>query len=424
MHKLSKKINFYQKIKKIFFPFYKSKNIKNLFRILEKNKSKDSQIAMFVGGSVRKFLNDEIIDDIDIATIFSPEEIKEKFKNSNFTIIDTGIEHGSITALIDSNKFEITTLRQDVKTDGRHAKISFTDNWKQDSERRDFTINAIYMDCRGKIYDPQNGIEDLKNKKINFIGDPSTRIEEDYLRIIRYIRFCVQYNIKYSDPEAIGAIKLNLNGIKNLSKERVLNELYKIFKLKNINILLENEEIKNIFLLIFPEFKYLERLKKYIFFENYTLIFCILLVDDKDNYDYFCHKYRVSNNLKKNLGFVANNYAQSKEEKNFFKKNLKKNIYNHGKKNIKLLINFIYYAEPKFSLKLLNNLLIEVDKVEIPKFPFNGKYLKKQGLTEGREIGFVLKELEKEWLNNNFNLEANEAVSIIDKVKKLSVLNV
>ena len=152
MDKLLNNINFYQKIKKIFFPFYKSKDIKNLFSILEKGKLKDTQVAMFVGGCVRKFLTNQIIDDIDIATIFSPEEIKEKFRESNFKIIDTGIKHGSMTAIINSNKFEITTLRQDVKTDGRHAEISFTDNWKRDSERRDFTINAIYMDRRGKIY--------------------------------------------------------------------------------------------------------------------------------------------------------------------------------------------------------------------------------------------------------------------------------
>jgi len=124
------------------------------------------------------------------------------------------------------------------------------------------------MDIRGKIYDLQNGRDDLKNKKINFIGNPSTRIEEDYLRIIRYLRFCIQYNIKHSEPKVINSIKLNLNGIKNLSKERILSELYKIFNLKTINILLENNEIKNIFLLIFPEFKYLRRLEKYIFLKN------------------------------------------------------------------------------------------------------------------------------------------------------------
>ena len=424
MQKIQKKITFYQKIKKIFFPFYKSQDIKKLFRILEKGRPNNNQVAMFVGGCVRKFLNNEIIDDIDIATVFSPTEMKDKFKAINFKIIDTGIEHGSITVIINSNKFEITTLRQDVKTDGRHAEISFTDNWKQDSQRRDFTINAIYMDARGKIYDPENGIEDLKKNKINFIGDPVKRIEEDYLRIIRYLRFCIQYNIKCSDSKIINAIKLNLNRINSLSKERVLSELFKIFNLSNINILLENKEIRNIFLLIFPEFKYLDRLKKYYFSVSAELIFSILLVDEKDNYEYFCHKYRVSNNLKKNLSFIAYNYAEFKKEKNFLKKDLKKNIYNYGKENIKLLIKFIYYAELKFSVKLMNNLLNEVDKTEMPNFPFDGKYLKEQGLAEGKEIGFVLKELEKEWIDKDFNLKFEEASSIINKLKKLSVLNV
>ena len=424
MNKSSTNITYYQKIKNFFFPFYKHKNTKKLFNILEKGKSKNSQVAMFVGGCVRNFLNNEEIDDIDIATIFSPEEIKEKFKNSNFKIIDTGIEHGSVTVIINSNKFEITTLRRDIKTDGRHAEVSFTDSWEQDSERRDFTINAIYMDIRGKIYDPQNGREDLKNNKINFIGDPSLRIEEDYLRIIRYVRFCIQHKVNYFDLKTINAIKLNLNGIKNLSKERILTELYKIFNLNNIISLLEIKEIKNIFLLIFPEFKYLERLKKYIFFKNPELIFSILLVDKKDNFEYFCHKYKASSKLKKVLSFIAENYSRFKKEKNFFKKNLKKNIYNYGKENIKLLIKFVYCAELKFSEKHLDSLLNEVDKIEIPSFPFNGQYLKEQGLTEGKKIGLVLKKLEKEWLDKDFNLKANEAVSIINKLKKSSVFNI
>ena len=378
---------------------------------------------MFVGGCVRKFLNNEIIDDIDIATVFSPEEIKEKFKDSNFKIIDTGIEHGSITAVTNASKFEITTLRHDIKTDGRHAEVSFTDNWKEDSDRRDFTINSIYMDCRGKVYDPQNGKEDLKDNKINFIGDPSKRIEEDYLRIIRYMRFCIQYDNESSDPKTISAIKLNLGGVKNLSKERVINELYKIFNLKNIDILFKNEEIKHIFLLIFPEFKFLERIKKYVFFQNPALIFALLLIDEKDNYEYFCHKYKVSNSLKKILTFIGQNYQKLKDEKNFLKKDLKKNIYNYGKENIKLLVKFAYCAEKKFSSKFLNNLLSEIEKIEIPSFPFNGQYLKKQGLKEGKEIGFALKELEKEWLEKDFNLKNNEAISIVNNIKKSNVLN-
>ena len=228
MEKLSQNTTFFYKVKNFFFPFYKSKDIKNLFYILEKDKNSNNQVAMFVGGCVRKFLTGENIDDIDIATIFSPDEIKEKFKNSEFKIIDTGIEHGSVTVVINSSKFEITTLRKDTKTDGRHSEVSFIDNWQQDSERRDFTINAIYMDRKGKIYDPQNGRHHLKKREIVFIGDPASRIEEDYLRIIRFIRFSIHYECKQSDSETIKSIKLNLGGIKNISKERILSELYKI----------------------------------------------------------------------------------------------------------------------------------------------------------------------------------------------------
>jgi tRNA nucleotidyltransferase/poly(A) polymerase len=431
MEKLSKNTIFFYKIKKFFFPFYKSKDIKKLFYILERGKEKNCQVAMFVGGCVRKFINNENIDDIDIATIFSPEQIREKFKSTEFKIIDTGLEHGSVTAIINSSKFEITTLRKDTKTDGRHAEVLFIDDWKKDSERRDFTINAIYMDRKGKIYDPQNGRHDLKKREIKFIGEVALRIEEDYLRIIRFIRFSIHYNSKQSDIKVIESIKLNLAGIKNLSKERVLGELYKIFKLKNINNIIENKDIKNIFSVIFPEFKYLDRieafyhlLKMKIMYQTPETIFSILLIDEKDNFEYFCHKYKVSNKLKKDLSFIKKNYIKFKEEKNYLKKDLKKNIYKISKNKIKKLIMFIYCAERKFSLDLLKKIIKDIDKMEIPNFPFNGKFIIEQGLEDGKKIGFALKELEKEWIEKNFNLNNQEAISIIDKVKKLNILDI
>ena len=431
MKKLSKNTTFFRILKKVFFPFYKSKDIKKLFNILEKNKKKNTQVAMFVGGCVRKFLSNEDIDDIDIASIFSPEELKEKFKDSEFKIIETGVEHGSVTVILKSSKFEITTLRQDTKTDGRHAEVLFTDNWNVDSSRRDFTINAIYMDRKGKIYDPQNGKKDLKNNQVKFIGEPSSRIEEDYLRIIRFIRFTIYYNNKQSEPKIIEAVKLNLNGIKKLSKERILNELYKIFKLKNINILLENKEIKSIFLVAFPEFKYLDRLEKFlpilkknILFQFPEIIFSTLLVDEKDNYEYFSHKYKVSNKLKKYLNFIAINYIKFKKEKNYLKKDLKKNVYSLGKNNIIELLCFIYCADTKISTKLLNNIFEEINQMNIPDFPFNGQHLIKQGLVDGRKIGYALKELEKEWVQKDFNLNINEVTSIVDKIKKSNILNI
>ena len=422
MDKLSKNITFYQKIKKLFFPFYKTKDIKNLFNILEKNKPRNNEVAMLVGGCVRKFLNNDIIDDIDVATIFSPQEIKEKFKESNFKIIDTGIEHGSVTAIINTSKFEITSLRQDIKTDGRHAEILFTDSWKQDSDRRDFTINAIYMNKRGKIYDPQNGREDLKNNKIKFIGNPTSRIEEDYLRIIRYIRFCIQYNIEHSDPNTINAIKLNLTGLKNLSKERILSELYKIFTLKNLNIILNNKEIKNILLLIFPEFKYLERLKKLNKIDNISslnneILLAILLIDKKNNHEYFLHKYNVSNHLKDKLNLIFKNYLDFSNNKNFFEKNLKKNIYYFGKAHLQTL-NIVYFSINK-NVKLedyLNTSNI-IKKSYVPKFPLDGNFLKNKGVREGATIGKILKLLENDWIESNFQI-SNQRISKIINDKK------
>ena len=424
MKKSSKIKIFFLKVKKVLFPFYKSKDIKILFSILEENQKKNTRVAMFVGGCVRKFLTDENIDDIDLASIYSPEEIKEKFKDTDFKIVDTGVEHGSVTVIINKSKFEITTLRKDIKTDGRHAEVLFIDDWKQDSERRDFTINAIYLDKKGKIYDPQNGRKDLQKKEIKFIGNISTRIEEDYLRIIRFIRFSIHYNCKESDSRIIEAIKLSLNGIKNLSKERVLSELYKILKLENVNNILENKDIKNIFLVIFPEIKYLDRLKKFlhspkinILLQIPDVIFSILLIDEKDNFEYFCHKYKVSNKLKKDLSFISKNYKEYKNKKNYFKKDLKKNIYKLGKINIKKLIVFIYSVEKEFSLNMLNKIINDIDQMKIPNFPFDGKYIIDQGLEDGKKIGSALRELEEEWIKNNFNLKAQEVTSIVNKVK-------
>ena len=213
--------NFIKTIKRNFFPFYRNKKLQFVFNTLQEGFAKDIVVARFVGGCVRKHLTNDIIDDIDIATILSTSEIKEKFKNTDFKVIDTGIKHGTVTLISGQLKLELTTLRKDVKTDGRHAEVEYISDWQLDSERRDFTINAIYLDINGKIFDPQMGTIDLKNNNVKFIGDPQKRIEEDYLRIIRFIRFKIMYNSKV-EPSTIEAIKLNLSGVKKISKERIL----------------------------------------------------------------------------------------------------------------------------------------------------------------------------------------------------------
>ena len=302
-------LNFIKKIKRNLFPFYKNKEIKFIFNKLQEGFTKDEVVARFVGGCVRKYLTNKLIDDIDIATTLNTDEIKAKFKNTNIKVVDTGVKHGTVTLISDHFKIEITTLRKDVETDGRHAQVEYINNWYLDSERRDFTINAIYLDINGKIFDPQNGTIDLQNNNVKFIGDPQKRIEEDYLRIIRFIRFKIMYDSKV-ETSTSQAIKLNLNGVKKISKERILVELFKILDLKKFISLNENEYLKEIFSLIFPEFNNYERLDrlkkiyKNLYIEK-NILLAVLLIDEKNNHEYFAHKYNIANNIKENLNLLA-----------------------------------------------------------------------------------------------------------------------
>ena len=323
--------NFIKTIKRYLFPFYKNKKLKFVFETLQQGFTKETVVARFVGGCVRKHLTNDIIDDIDIATTLNTHEIKERFKNTNLRVIDTGIKHGTVTLISDQLKLELTTLRKDVKTDGRHAEVEYINDWQLDSERRDFTINAIYLDINGNYFDPQMGKADLKNNNVKFIGDPQKRIEEDYLRIIRFIRFKIMYNSKV-EPIISDAIKLNLNGIKKISKERILVELFKILDLKNFINLNENEYLKELFSLIFPELNNLERLK---FLKktcthsqiNRDILLATLLLDEKDNHEYFAHKYNISNNIKENLNLFARDLKLLRKNKDFLDKDSKFNIF-------------------------------------------------------------------------------------------------
>lgn len=414
-------INFKNILKthKLLFPFYKKKEIKEIFNILEKNYPTKKNIAMFVGGCVRKYLEKENIDDIDIATILTIEQLKECFKDTKIKLIETGIDHGSVTIINGDYKFEITTLRKDVRTDGRHAEIELIDDWTEDSNRRDFSINAIYMDRYGKIFDPHSGREDLKNKIIKFIGDPDKRINEDYLRILRYIRFSVQYD-STNDQSTTKIIKVNLNGIKNLSKERLLMELFKIFKLENFETLVNKKDLKEIFSLIFPEFEKISRLKKWTLIKNEAkksneIILSILLTSTSDNYEYFCHKYKTSNEIKDNLDNIHEAFLSFKKDENFFRKNLKKNIYLFGKKVLKNLSIISFLDNSKSSVKEIKNALKKIDQIVLPKLPFDGQYLINRGFSEGKKIGRVLKELEKSWIENDFRLNDDSVKTILNK---------
>ena len=201
----------------------------DLFETYQKNS------IYVVGGSIRDALLNREITDIDFATSLKPKTITEILNKENIKFIDVGIDHGTVTAIINERKFEITTFRNDIFTDGRHAQVSFSNSLEEDALRRDFTINAMYLDKGGNLIDPKDGKTDLENRVVRFIGNPDERIKEDYLRILRYFRFLALFGDISPDAEVMKTIKANLDKLSVVSKERQWNELKSILSLNAPN---------------------------------------------------------------------------------------------------------------------------------------------------------------------------------------------
>ena len=188
----------------------------------------DGEEARVVGGAVRNALLGVPIAEVDVATTAVPEEVVKRVTAAGFKPVPTGIEHGTVTVVIDKHPFEVTTLRQDVETYGRHAKVEFGRDWKADAERRDFTINALSATRDGTVYDYAGGLGDLTARRVRFIGDPAQRIAEDYLRILRFFRFHAAYGSGRLDAEGLAACIAGRDGLDQLSRERVRMELMKL----------------------------------------------------------------------------------------------------------------------------------------------------------------------------------------------------
>ena len=396
-----------------FLEITKTTRVSDLFKVIS-NYNVLSEIR-YVGGCVRKIINNEKFDDIDLATNLKPEQVKECLKNNNIDFFETGIEHGTITAHIGEKNFEITSLRKDVSTDGRRAVVEFTNEWAEDALRRDFTINSIYADKEGNLFDPNDGVKDLKNGKIKFIGDPEKRVKEDYLRILRYVRFFLNYSKQEHQLIVKKIIKQNISGIVKLSKERLIDELKKLVISNGFINIGDDEFCKEIVLLIFPQVKNIDIFKKLnknykseILKKDFIFLLSLLIIDETDNSEFFLYKFNMSNESKKRINFLKEIYDKSNDKDIFSKNNLQKIFYFQGKSYLLDVIDFQLFRFNKRSYKLIE-LKKHFEKLEKPMFPIKAKIImEKYNLKEGKELGQKLKYLENLWLENSFNISEKE----------------
>ena len=395
--------------------FLFSRENKKLISILNPINSKTH--TQFVGGCVRKAIEGKLTTDIDLATIYKPDKIKKILLKNNYKVLDSAIKYGSITTFSKNYKYEITSLRKDIKPDGRHTKIQLTNNWIEDSLRRDFTINAIYCDKFGKIFDPLSGINDLKNKKINFIGSADLRIKEDYLRILRYIRFSLEYNSNIKDRNTIRIINKNIKFLKFISKERLFVELKKILELKNLLNINNKNYFKKILNRVY-KIKFFDRLnrveilnKKLRLNLNYLQILSILLVGYNKKNIYFSKEFRLSNKDKDYLNFIYEQFKLLKN-KSYDYQTIRRQLYFYNKDLTLGFLNFIFCIKKEINLKNFIKYMLFIKKFKVPKFPISGDFLIKKGFKEGKTLGKKLEFLKDSWIKNNFKLNLRNIQSL------------
>ena len=416
---------------KIFFRSrnldYISQNLINLTNQTPANKifealntySHNSEVR-YVGGCVRKIIKKQIVDDIDLATNLKPSEVCDALKKKEINYYETGIEHGTVTAIIDNNKYEITSLRKDISTDGRHAKVEFSIDWKEDAARRDFSINSIYSDKDGNLFDPYNGKKDLEEGNVNFIGDAESRVQEDYLRILRYVRFFINYSNQSHDPKIIKIIKKNIGGVSKLSSERLLDELKKLTKSNAFLEIFKDNTCLELIKIIFPQLKNLDNFRKMnshakdnLSKVDFIFLLSLMIIDGTDNADYFIYKFNLSKKDQKRLKSIDFFYKENVNVKYFNEKNFNKIFYFNGKQTVLDIINFKLFSSVKVEKKLLN--LIEIYKNKIlPTFPISAKtIMAKYNIPEGKILGNKLKLIEETWVQNSFQISEKQIQKII-----------
>jgi len=361
----------------------------------------------FVGGCVRNTLLNEPVSDIDLATILEPEEILARLEAAGLRSVPTGIEHGTITAIVDHQPFEITTLRSDVSTDGRRATVAFTRDWREDAKRRDFTMNAIYADPDGTLFDPLSGIADAAARRVIFIGDANERLREDYLRILRFFRFGAQYGAGLVDEAGLQACIANADGLNQLSGERIQSELFKLLAAPAVLPIIKLMVDSRILAKLLPGFQSMKTLEALATIEEKThrepdaiLRLSSLLVGSGIDPAALAERLKLSNTVSSRLGAAL---APSAELNIYTDENdLKRQFYAVSQESAADQVLLSWAIDQQGDQEAYERALRIAETWERPVFPLKGKDILDLGVEEGSEVGDVLAAMKEWWIYRDF----------------------
>ncbi len=376
--------------------------------------------ARFVGGAVRNALLGKPVTEVDIATPLVPETVREVLTAAGIKVVPTGIEHGTITAVVNGTPYEVTTLRRDVETDGRRAVVAFTTDWAEDAQRRDFTMNALYADAEGNVLDTVGGVADLKAGHVRFVGDAVTRIREDYLRILRLFRFHAWYGSGDLDAEAQRAAEQERRGLAKLSGERIAKEMLRLLEAENPVPVLQAMAEAAILPEVFPgaanvaRFEALAQIDAENFFAPDPLLRLAALLPANGAPEVaqaIAGRWRLSNVQRERLGDLAG--AAEKLVPYFSAREVRKLLYRFGAQRFKDRLMLAWAQQPRCAVQW-RALLAMTDAWQRPRFPLTGDDVMRAGIPKGPLVGQVLAEVESWWIDSDFT---EDALALAERLK-------
>lgn len=365
--------------------------------------------ARLVGGCVRDWIAGAEVRDIDIATTLVPIQTAAVLSVVGFRVIPTGIDHGTVTAIQDGQTFEITTLREDVETDGRHARVRFGTDWIKDAERRDFTVNALYADLDGTVHDPlDQGLSDISGRRLNFVGDPASRIREDYLRILRFYRFAAQTGFSL-DTGGRTACTALAGGMAHLSSERVWHEVRRLLAGQNrfaaMSIMSDDLVLSD----VLPEL-HLEGWTSRIESRE-PIVLLAALVHDLADAQKLAHRLKLSNNERKRL--LAALPSLPDDITDDFDQ-LRRHAWRVG---TGALIDRLTVRAARDGVDL-TSAIQGLQNWSPPALPVRGQDLLNLGVAKGPMLGTLLRDIENWWIERDF---APDRAACLSRLKEIVV---